>query len=136
MFFCNRFKITLAITPGGISMCHPTSSMPNTCLIDVVSNIHSPGFKAFQQEMTVILQQEFNASPHLGKYLPSDYQPQGAALFANALNQFYRDHHLELQKSPFLTGHFCRLLGLSEFAPEYEWVASATPVREPDRASL
>lgn len=99
----------------GLSMCSPNHY---TCLIDIVSNKHALGFEALQADLTKSLQEQFNAVPHLGKYIPKHYNIAHSADFVDALERFYKANHLDIEKNMFLTGHFCQLLSIPEYAPK------------------
>lgn len=109
--YLRYIKGSKGVTKPGLSMCSTTAY---TGLIDIVSNKHAPGFETLQADLTAILQKEFNAAPHLGKFLPNDYRAKNSNEFVDSLKRFYQANNLSFEKNLFLTTHFCHVLGISE----------------------
>lgn len=97
-------------TAGGISMC----SGEGTLSIDVVSNIHAPGLRDLQQELSIALEQQFGARPHWGKFLREGYVHPNANNFVASLHRFYEQRGLSVARSPFVTAFHTQRLGIKK----------------------
>lgn len=98
------------------------------CAVDMPSSMKIPGYAAFKKHMQAFFMNELHAKPHWGKYIPDDIDyaklyGKHFEQFIEALNRWHKEHHLPLEKSPFLNRFFCQHLQLSAFAPH----ASALP---------
>ncbi|MCC5015119.1 MULTISPECIES: FAD-binding protein [unclassified Legionella] len=102
-------------TNGGISITQHQAGK-HVCSLDMVSDINIPGHEAFQKEITEFFMEVLKARAHLGKFLPSGYQ-LNCTDYTDALIRWFKKNNLNLEESMLLTGHYCKLLQLTEMMP-------------------
>ncbi|KTD04120.1 FAD-binding protein [Fluoribacter gormanii] len=100
---------------GGVSITQHADGK-HVCSFDMVSDIHNPGHDAFQKEITEFFRENLKAVPHLGKFLPDDYQ-LNCAEYNDALVRWYEENNLNLEESMLLTAHYCKLLQFPKMMP-------------------
>lgn len=110
---------------GGVSITQHQLGK-HVCSFDMVSDIHIPGHEAFQKEITEFFRTTFKAIPHLGKFLPRDYQLD-CADYNDVLIRWYKENNLNLEESMLLTAHYCKILQLREMMPAQSEFSSTQP---------
>lgn len=103
-------------TNGGLSMSAHRDNM-HVCGFDMASGKDLPGYAIFRQDMQAFLVGELHARPHWGKFAPDDIDYSALygkeyEKFQQALQKWYSDNELDLEKSMLLNNFHARILGL------------------------